>query len=99
MSENAARSFAAPFVLADAINRAKSTNAEDIVKALLATNIPGNQMIYPWQGIKFDPKSHQNIYARGTLVQIQDEKYVTVWPFESAAKEVVWPFPAWKDRK
>ena len=99
MSENAARSFAAPFVLAEAINRAKSTNAEDIVKALLATNIPGNQMIYPWQGIKFDPKSHQNIYARGTLVQIQDEKYVTVWPFESAAKDVIWPFPAWKDRK
>jgi branched-chain amino acid transport system substrate-binding protein len=99
MSENAARSFAAPFVLADAINRAKSTKSEDIVKALLATDISGSQMIYPWQGIKFDPKSHQNIYARGTLVQILDEKYVTVWPFESAAKEVVWPFPGWSQRK
>jgi branched-chain amino acid transport system substrate-binding protein len=99
MSENAARSFAAPFVLADAINRAKSTNSEDIVKALLATDILGSQMIYPWQGIKFDPKSHQNIYARGTLVQILDEKYVTVWPFESAAKDLVWPFPGWKGRK
>ena len=99
MSENAARSFAAPFVLADAINRAKSTKSEDIVTALLATNIPGDQMIYPWKGIKFDPKTHQNIYARGTLVQIQHEKYVTVWPFESAAAELIWPFPAWKGRK
>ena len=99
MSENAARSFAAPFVLADAINRAKSTKAEDIVKALLATDIPGDQMIYPWKGIKFDPKTHQNIYARGTLVQIQNEKYVTVWPFESAAAELIWPFPPWKGRK
>ena len=86
----------APFVLADAINRAKSTQSEAVVKALLATNISGDQVIYPWKGIKFDPKSHQNIYATGTLVQIQEEQYNTVWPFESAAKDVVWPFPGWK---
>jgi len=96
MSENAARSFMAPFVLADAINRARSTNSEAIVKALLTTNIPGDQVIYPWKGIKFDPQSHQNIYATGTLVQIQNENYATIWPFDSAAKDVVWPFPGWK---
>jgi len=99
MSENAARSFTAPFVLADAINRAKTTEAEAMVKALLATNIPGDQVIYPWIGIKFDPQSHQNIYAQGILVQIQNQNYVTVWPFDSAAKDVIWPFPAWKSRK
>jgi len=99
MSENAARSFMAPFVLADAINRAKSTNPDAIVNALLKTNIPGKQILYPWKGIKFDPKSHQNIYARGTLVQILNQEYTTVWPFEAAAKPVVWPFPSWKDRK
>jgi len=99
MSENAARSFIGPFVLADAINRAKSTDPEAILKALNETNIPGNQVIYPWQGIKFDPKTHQNIYARGTLVQVLNQQYVTVWPFESAAKPFVWPFPDWKNRK
>ena len=99
MSENAARSFMAPFVLADAINRAKTTESEAVVKALLATNITGKQVIYPWKGIKFDPASHQNIYAQGTLVQIQNQDYVTIWPFASAAKDVVWPFPAWKGRK
>jgi branched-chain amino acid transport system substrate-binding protein len=99
MSENAARSFMAPFVLAEAINRAKSTDSEAIVQALLQTNIPGKQVIYPWQGIKFDPQSHQNIYAQGTLVQVLNQEYVTVWPFASAAKDVVWPFPAWKGRK
>lgn len=99
MSENAARSFMAPFVLADAINRAKSTEPEAIIKALDATNIPASQVIYPWQGIKFDPKTHQNIYARGTLVQVLDQNYSTVWPFESAAKPFVWPFPDWKNRK
>jgi branched-chain amino acid transport system substrate-binding protein len=99
MSENAARSFMAPLVLADAINRAKSTDPDAVVNALLKTNIPGKQILYPWKGIKFDPKSHQNIYARGTLVQILNQEYSTVWPFEAAAKPVVWPFPAWKDRK
>ena len=99
MSENAARSFMAPFVLAEAINRAKSTNPDAIVKALHETNIPGDQTIYPWEGIKFDPQTNQNIYARGTLVQILNQEYVTIWPFDSASKQVVWPFPAWKDRK
>jgi len=99
MSENAARSFMAPFVLAEAINRAKTTESEAVVQALLQTNIPGKQVIYPWQGIKFDPQTHQNIYAQGTLVQVLNQEYVTVWPFASAAKEVVWPFPAWKGRK
>ena len=56
MSGNAARSFTAPFVLADAINRAKSTESEDVDKALLQTDIPGDQIIYPWKGIKFDPR-------------------------------------------
>ena len=99
MSENAARSFMAPFVLAEAISRAKSTDAEAIVKALRETNIPGDQTIYPWKGIQFDPKTQQNVHASGTLVQIQDQQYVTVWPFESAAKDVIWPFPTWKSRK
>jgi branched-chain amino acid transport system substrate-binding protein len=99
MSENAARSFMAPFVLADAINRAKSTNPEAILKALNETNITGNQVIYPWQGIKFDPKTHQNIYARGTLVQVLNQNYTTIWPFQYAAKPFVWPFPDWKGRK
>jgi len=70
-----------------------------VVKALLSTNIPGDQVIYPWKGIQFDPQSHQNIHARGILVQIQNQNYVTVWPFESAAADVIWPFPAWKTRK
>jgi len=99
MSENAARSFTAPFVFADAINRARSTEPEAVVKALRETNLPGDQVIYPWKGVKFDPATQQNIYAIGTLVQVQNQQYVTVWPFESAAAELVWPFPAWKSRK
>ena len=96
MSGNAARSFTAPFVVAEAINRAKSTNPEPLTKALTETNIPGDQIINPWKGIKFDSKTHQNIYATGILVQIQNEQYHTVWPFNMASKDVTWPFPGWK---
>jgi branched-chain amino acid transport system substrate-binding protein len=99
MGENTARSFSAPFVLADAFNRAKSTDSDAVVKALLATNIPGDQVINPWKGIQFDPKTHQNIYASAMLVQIQDQAYYTVWPFDAASRDAIWPFPAWKDRK
>jgi len=95
MTENAARSFTAPFVLADAMNRAKSTDPEAVVKALEETSFGPNQVIYPWEGVKFDPKTHQNVYARGILVQIQNGEYVSVWPFESAAKDVVWPLRPW----
>ena len=98
MSENAARSFTAPFVLADAINRAKSTESEAVIKALQETNIPGNQVIYPWKGITFNPQTHQNDQATGILVQIQNEQYVTVWPFDSAAAEVVWPLRPWNQK-
>jgi branched-chain amino acid transport system substrate-binding protein len=95
MSENAARSFTAPFVLADAINRAGTTDPEPLVKAIAETHFGPEQIIYPWEGLKFDPQTHQNIYARGILVQIQNGEYVTVWPFESAAKEVIWPMRPW----
>jgi branched-chain amino acid transport system substrate-binding protein len=99
MGENTARSFSAPFVLADAFNRAKSTEPEAVVKALMETNIPGDQIINPWKGIQFDPKSHQNIHASAMLVQILDQAYYTVWPFAAASRDIVWPFPPWKDRK
>ena len=95
MSENAARSFTAPFVLADAINRAKGTEPDALVKALEATSFGPSQVIYPWEGLKFDPQTHQNVFARGILVQIQKQQYVTVWPFDSAAAEPVWPLPPW----
>jgi branched-chain amino acid transport system substrate-binding protein len=98
MSENAARSFTAPFILADAINRAKTTESEAVVSALLATDFGPQQVIYPWQGVKFDPESHQNVHARGILVQIQKQQYVSVWPFESAAATVEWPLPPWSTK-
>ena len=95
---NSARTFTGLMVMADAINRAGSTDPEAIRKALAATDIPSGKLIMPWKGVKFD-ESGQNVYGSGILVQIIDGKYHTVWPFNVAAREIVWPMPAWDARK
>jgi len=98
ISDAPARAFTGFITLADAINRAKSTDPEAIRKALVATNIPGEQLIMPWTGVKFDEKG-QNSGVRAILQQAQGGKYVTIYPFELAAADAVYPLPAWKDRK
>lgn len=95
---NSSRSFTGLMTLADAINRAGSTDPEAIRKALVATNIPGSQLIMPWKGIKFDEHG-QNVNGSGILVQIIDGKFNTVWPFEAATRDIVWPMPKWGERK
>ncbi len=95
---NSARTFTGLMVVADAINRAGSTDPEAIRKALTETNIPGSKLIMPWKGVKFD-ETGQNTLGSGILVQIMGGKYNTVWPFEMASHEVVWPMPKWDQRK
>jgi branched-chain amino acid transport system substrate-binding protein len=94
---NSSRTFTGLMTLADAINRAGSTEPEAIRKALTETNIPGNKIIMPWKGVKFDATG-QNIYGSGILVQIVDGKYNTVWPFDLATRDVTWPMPKWDQR-
>ena len=95
---NSSRTFTGLMVMADAINRAGSTEPEAIRKALAATDIAGSKLIMPWKGVKFDATG-QNTLGQGILVQIVDGKYNTVWPFAMASREVVWPMPKWDQRK
>src|SRR5262249_51786775 len=95
---NSSRTFTGLLVMADAINRAKTTEPEAIRKALAATDLPAEQLIMPWEGVKFD-ENGQNVLGRGILVQIIDGKYNTVWPFSMASRDVVWPMPKWDQRK
>jgi branched-chain amino acid transport system substrate-binding protein len=98
ISDAAARAFTGFLTLADAINRAKSTDPEAIRKALVATNIPAEQLIMPWTGVKFDEKG-QNAGVRAILQQVQNGRYVTIYPFDLASADAIYPLPAWKDRK
>ncbi|HID34051.1 MAG TPA: branched-chain amino acid ABC transporter substrate-binding protein [Anaerolineae bacterium] len=97
MNGNSARAFTGMLVLADAINRAGSTDPEKIREALKVTNIPGDQLIVPWQGIQFDDNG-QNKLGSGIVVQVLNGTYTTVWPFDLKAADIVFPFPAWDAR-
>ena len=97
LSDVPVRAFTGFLVLADAINRAGSTDPEKIRKALTETNISSDKLIVPWRGIKFGPDGH-NLLQRGILMQVQNGKYCTIYPFELASCEVVYPIPSWNKK-
>ncbi len=91
MHTTAALGFTAVYVAADAVNRAKSVASADIRDALLETNFKSDQIIMPWDGVRFDPKTHDNIYAKAVVSQVQEGRFRTVWPRELSKIE-----PSWK---
>ncbi len=93
-----ARGFTGMTTLLDAINRAGATDPEAIRKALIATNIPGDQLLMTWENVKFD-ETGQNTGVKGIILQLQGGKYHTVYPFDVATRDVLYPIPPWKDRK
>ncbi|MBI5322822.1 ABC transporter substrate-binding protein [Bradyrhizobium sp.] len=84
------RQFMGLIVLAEAINRAKSTDGEKIREALAATDIPGDITIMPWKRVKFDEMG-QNNDADPVLLQYVGGKFVTIFPTEVAVADAVWP--------
>ncbi len=97
LSDVPVRAFTGFMVLADAINRAGSTDPEKIRKALMETDMKSDQLIVPWKGIKFGPDG-QNQLVRGILMQVQNGKYCTIYPFELASCELVYPMPTWEEK-
>jgi len=90
LNDNTSREFMALIVLADAINRAKSTDGEKIRAALAATDIPGEQTVMPWKRVKFDEMG-QNNDADPVLLQYIGGKFVTVSPSQAAVADAIWP--------
>jgi branched-chain amino acid transport system substrate-binding protein len=91
MTGNSARSFTGMLVLADALNRALSREASSIRAALLRTDLKSEQLIMPWDGVRFDERTNQNVLGKGIIVQVQGGQYWTVWPWDLAVKEPIWP--------
>ncbi|MBR0751740.1 ABC transporter substrate-binding protein [Bradyrhizobium jicamae] len=95
MDDTAAREMQGFFVLADAIDRAGSTESAKIQAALKATDMKPEQLMMGYKGIKFDDKG-QNILASGLIIQLQDgENYVAVFPKANAEKAPVMPYKGW----
>lgn len=93
-----ARAFTGIVTLLDAINRAGSTEPEAIRKALAATDTKPADLIMPWTGVRFD-ETGQNTGVRAIIMQLQGGKYQTVWPFDLATRDVIYPIPRWSERK
>ena len=83
--------------LLDAFNRAGSTDPEKVRAALAATDIPPEQLIVPYRGVKFDTNG-QNTLVRPILMQVQKGKYCTIYPFELAACQLLFPTPTWAEK-
>lgn len=90
MTENSARSFTAVLALAQAIDAAGSAEPEAIRDALRALDIPAEETIMPWTGIKFD-ETGQNTGAQGVVEQLVDGEYRVIYPTEFATVDPIWP--------
>ena len=89
LNDNTSRQVVGVQVLADAINRAGSAKPDDIRKALVATNIPGDQTIMPWKGVRFD-ETGQNQDATPVIQQVEGGVFHTVYPAAVAVQDPVW---------
>jgi branched-chain amino acid transport system substrate-binding protein len=94
LDDASARAMQGMLILADAINRAGSTEAAKIQAALRATDLKVNQVVTGYNGVKFDEKG-QNILASSLITQMQGGKYVPVWPKDKAAGELKLPYKGW----
>ncbi len=95
LDDTSARDLQGMLVLADAINRAGSTKSDAIVKALQATDLKPEQLMMGYKGVKFDAKG-QNTLAATYLIQLIGNKYVAVWPPQSAEQPIQMPYKGWK---
>ena len=90
LTADAAASFTAVYAVARAINDAASLDRLRVRGALEGLDIPGRELIMPWDGIRFDA-THQNSAARGVVNQIRDDGRVLVHPVDLAREAVRWP--------
>jgi branched-chain amino acid transport system substrate-binding protein len=93
LNDLTSREFMGLLILADGIDRAKSTDGEKIREALAATDIPGERTIMPWKRVKFGPDG-QNLDADPVLLQWTGGKFVTIFPQSAAIAEAKWPMNA-----
>lgn len=88
--------YACLYVIADALQRARSISPSDIRDALAATDT--KTAFGPVKFVSYGKKTQQNRLPT-FMVQWQKGKLETVWPRNVATKGYVFPTPPWRDRK
>jgi branched-chain amino acid transport system substrate-binding protein len=95
LDDTSARNMQSFFALADAINRAGTTDPEKIRDALTKTDLKPDQLMMGYDGVKFD-ETGQNVLASTYLIQLKGKEYQLVWPDKAAAAKLDWPMKGWK---
>jgi branched-chain amino acid transport system substrate-binding protein len=88
---NSGYSYDAMFVVADALERAKSAEADAIVEAIKKTNLSTGLMQYGGPIVFNEVGDNPN--AIPTMIQVLGQKPVAVWPKEAAVQKFVFPRP------
>ncbi|HKZ04323.1 MAG TPA: ABC transporter substrate-binding protein [Methylomirabilota bacterium] len=88
---NSGYSYDGIFVIADALERAKSTDPDVVVDALKKTNYGAGLMQYAGPVVFNEIGDNPN--AVTTMIQILGQKPVAVWPKEAALQKFVFPRP------
>jgi branched-chain amino acid transport system substrate-binding protein len=95
LDDTSARWMQGFLTLADAINRAGSTEPATIQKALQDTDLKPAQLMIGYRGVKFD-ETGQNTLSATYLIQLQGKEYKAVWPEDRATAKLQWPMTGWK---
>ena len=90
-----AEAYAATYVIADAIKRAKALTPKAVREALAETDMM--TVFGPVRFISYDNKTQQNKLPT-FVVQWVNGKLETVWPKEVATANHVYPVPKWDER-
>jgi branched-chain amino acid transport system substrate-binding protein len=96
-----ARSFTGLQTWVHVLENAASTEPAAIQQAANALNIPGNELVVPWAGIKFSTSGDeigQNTLGSGLIGQYQKDAegqivLEIVYPFDVASADMIYPFP------
>jgi branched-chain amino acid transport system substrate-binding protein len=95
-SYHGASAYAAIYVIADALGRAKNWTQDVIRDALKATDLKT-----AFGPVKFEDKEgYQNQNFTETLaIQVIKGEFQTIWPKQHAIAQYIFPVPSWRDRK
>jgi branched-chain amino acid transport system substrate-binding protein len=95
LDDTSGRNMQGFLAMAEAVNRAGSTDPARLQAALKATDLKPEQLMMGYRGVKYD-ETGQNILAATYLIQLKAKQYELVWPENAAQSKLAWPMKGWK---
>jgi branched-chain amino acid transport system substrate-binding protein len=95
LDDTSGRNMQGFLAMAEAVNRAGSSDPARIQAALKATDLKPEQLMMGYRGVKYD-ETGQNILASTYLIQLKAKQYELVWPESAAQTKLEWPMKGWK---